>query len=158
MECEALLNGGYIGIVRLQMIREGKTLYGMERFCSADGAVRVVQPLLEQADREMFLVMSLDASMCPIALEVAAIGGLCSCFIDMKSIFKHAVLSNAYGIICFHNHPSGNVTPSGEDYRVTKKIAKAAMLLDVKLIDHIIVGEEGFFSFQENESDYLDGR
>lgn len=83
---------------------------------------------------------SLDAKMTPLALEIVAVGGVCSCHIEVGEVFKHAILNNAAAIICFHNHPSGSLKASREDSHVTGKIKEAGDLLGIELIDHIIIG------------------
>lgn len=139
-----------VGIVKLRMIREGTALYATGRFHDAAEAAEMVCPVFEYSDREMMVVMSLDATLTPIAMEIVAVGGLCSCNINNRDIFKHAVLSNAAKIICFHNHPSGNLQASHEDSRTTTKIKEAGELLGIELIDHIILGLNGdYISFKE---------
>lgn len=139
-----------VGIIRLKMIREGTVLYGTERFREAKEAADMVSPLFSFADREMMAVMSLDAAMNPIALEIVAVGGVCACSIDTKDLFKHAIISNASKIICFHNHPSGNLQASREDSLITERIKEAGTLLGIELIDHIIIGfKERYISFRE---------
>lgn len=65
-------------------------------------------------------------------------------------IFRHALLSCSSQIICFHNHISGNLKPSKDDLRVTKRIMEAGELLDIRLIDHILIGNDGaYFSMAE---------
>jgi DNA repair protein RadC len=98
----------------------------------------------------MMMVMSLDSAMTPIALEIVAVGGLSSCGIDPRDLFKHAILSNASKIICFHNHPSGEPKPSREDSLITGRIKEAGVLLGIELLDHIVIGSEGrYVSFRE---------
>lgn len=132
-----------IGIVHLEMIRERRTLYGMERFSNPREAAEMVRPLFERADRELLLVLSLDNKLAPMALEIAAVGGLNSCCVDIRSIFKHAIVNNGAYVICFHNHPSGDCSPSGEDRRITQRIAESGRLLGIPLVDHIIIGAGG---------------
>lgn len=95
-----------IGVVRLQMVKESQTLYGMRRFSNSKEDVQIVRPLFQMADREM-------------VLEIAAVGGMSSCYLDLKSIFKHALLNNASYIVCFHNHVSGYAEPSDADKILT---------------------------------------
>lgn len=144
------VRGKKIGIVHLQMVRESRSLYGMGRLTQPEKAVEVVRPLLELADREMLVVMSLSVKMEPLAIEIAAIGGMDSCTIDIRCIFKHALLNNAACILCFHNHTSGNPEPSIDDCLMTKKLQEAGKLLGVVLADHIIIGSDGFYSFMEH--------
>lgn len=139
-----------VGIVKLQMVKEGRSLYGMKRFGSPKEAAEMVEPLFTMADREMFLVLSLNTRLEPLALEIAAVGGLNCCGVDMRDIFKHALLNNGAFLICMHNHPSGDAKPSEEDVRMTRRLEKAGKLLGIPLVDHIIVGEQGeWFSFKE---------
>lgn len=139
-----------IGIVHLEMVKEGSSLYGMERFSKPQAAADAVRPLTERANREMFLVMSLDAKLAPMALEIVSVGSTNACFADPRDVFRHSIINNATNIICFHNHPSGDPEPSWGDKVVIQKLGKAGMILGIELIDHIILGDEGrFFSFRE---------
>ena len=138
-----------VEVVKLQIVREGKILYGTRRFTSAEGAVEAVRPMLSKTDREMMLVMSVNAKLEPMAVEIVA-GGVDSCAVDVKNIFKHALLNNASYIICFHNHPSGYTLPSREDEKFTERLVTAGRILNLPMIDHIIVGDDDFYSFREN--------
>ncbi len=138
-----------VSMIHLQMVKEGRTLCGMRCFSSPMGAVEAVRPLFDLADREMVLVMSLNAKLEPMAAEVAAVGGVSMCSVDVRNIFKHALLNNASYVICFHNHLSGDPKPSSEDQAITRRIRECGNLLGIFLIDHIIVGEAGFYSFKE---------
>ena len=142
--------GKQIGIIRLLMVKEGRSLYGMERISSPEDALKSVSPLFAMADREMMAVMSLTARMEPLAFEIAAVGGLASYIIDIGNIFKHALLNNAASVLCFHNHPSGDPEPSRDDRVITRNISSAGKLLGIELTDHIIIGEGTFYSFREH--------
>ena len=85
-----------------------------------------------------------------MAVEIVAVGGVDSCAVDVKNIFKHALLNNASYIICFHNHPSGYTLPSREDEKFTERLVTAGRILNLPMIDHIIVGDDDFYSFREN--------
>ena len=76
-------------------------------------------------------------------------GGGASTVMDTRVVFAIALKSTATSIILAHNHPSGNVRPSSEDIRVTKKLKEAAKLLDIELHDHLIISENGYFSMAE---------
>ncbi len=153
-ELEAMMKepsvGRQIGIIRLCMVKEERTLYGMEQLSGPEDAAEIVYPLFATADREMMVVMSMSAKMEPLALEIAAIGGINTCMVDIRNLFKHSLLNNAAGILCFHNHPSGNPEPSKEDEEITLRIGCAGKILGIELIDHIIIGEQEFYSFQEH--------
>lgn len=139
-----------IGIVHLEMIKESRSLYGMERFTDPRIAAGTVGPLIERASREMFLVISFDTKMTPMALEIVAVGSVNTAHVQMRDIFQHAVLNNAKYLMCFHNHPSGEPDPSTEDKLMTEKIRRSGELMGIELVDHIIIGDEGnYYSFRE---------
>ena len=77
-------------------------------------------------------------------------GGTAGTVVDIKIIAKYAVDSLSTSVIICHNHPSGNKQPSDADLNITRKIKDALLLLDIKLIDHIIITENDFFSFADN--------
>lgn len=138
-----------VGVVRLEMVKESTLFYEAKHITSAEIAVELVKPLLDKADREMMLVMSFSTKMDPLALEIAAVGGLNVCGVDIRDIFKHSILNNAAYVMCFHNHPSGSAAPSYQDEVMTKRMEEGGKLLGIPLIDHIIVGEDEFYSFRE---------
>lgn len=74
-------------------------------------------------------------------------GGVTGTVVDAKLIFAAALKANAPRIILAHNHPSGNLKPSEADKRITEKVASAGKLLDIKLLDHLIITTEGYYSF-----------
>ena len=94
---------GYVSTVRIQMVKEGELFYGNRIVCSAEDVVKMVAPLFKLADREKMVIISFTAAMEPVVLEIAAVGGVSYCSVDMKNIFKHALLANAVSIICVHN-------------------------------------------------------
>lgn len=139
-----------VEVVKLQLVREGKALYGTAPFHHPGEAAEMMEPLFQNADREILAVLSLDTAMTPIAAEIVAVGGVTGCSVDAKDLFKHAILSNATQILIFHNHPSGTLEPSRDDIAVTVRIKEAGDILGIRLLDHIILGLEGmYFSFKE---------
>lgn len=140
-----------VGIVKLQMIREEKALYGTAPFHRPGEAAEMMAPLFQNADREILAVLSLDITMTPIAAEIVAVGGVTGCSVDTRDLFKHAILSNATQILLFHNHPSGRLEPSRDDISVTVRIKEAGDILGIRLLDHIILGLDGtYVSFKES--------
>ena len=103
----------------------------------------------------MIYVCTLNGHNEPVAMEMVAKGSVNWCTADISQIYKTAIISNASGIICFHNHPSGSIEPSREDRLLTEKMKTAGRYLDIPLRDHIIIGGDGaFYSFNENETEY----
>ena len=138
-----------IGIVRLEMVREGKVLYGMRRFSGAEEVADMIRPLVKNRDRELMLVLSLDSKLQPMALEIVSVGGVDCCPVDIRCLFKHALLNNASFIICLHNHPSGIPDASEADRQVTKRIQQAGEILGIHLLDHIVIGDDSYYSLKE---------
>lgn len=143
------ISGKRVDIIRLQVVKESTGLYGINKFTGPQEAADMMRPLISAADRELFLVMSVNTRMVPMAVEIVSVGTLNSCLVEMREVFKHAILNNAAGIVCFHNHPSGDSEPSKEDHLMTQKLKAAGELLGIPLVDHIIVTEEQYYSFKE---------
>ena len=112
-------------------------------------AYTLVKEELEQADREVFLSILMTAKHHVIGIETVAIGAINSCGVYMRDLFKGALLANAFGIIASHNHPSGDPAPSQNDIDITQRIVTAGNILGVEVLDHIIVGRNGFTSLRE---------
>lgn len=98
---------------------------------------------------ESFNVICLNNANCPIAWVQLSQGGIDGTVADIRLIFSHALLCNAVGIIIFHNHPSGNLKPSQADISLTEKIKKAGEIMSIPLLDHLIITENGFYSFAD---------
>jgi DNA repair protein RadC len=108
--------------------------------------VGVLHEYYGRKDREEVLVMLLDAANTVIGIALLSIGSLTASIIDPRQVFKAAILANAASIILCHNHPSGNLKPSREDIRITRKITRAGRLLDIPLRDHLIIANGAFTS------------
>ena len=98
---------------------------------------------------EVFGVIYLNQSNKVNHFEIISIGGITGTVVDNRIILKKALEESATSIVLFHNHPSGNLKPSKADEQVTQKIKEAAKYHDIAVIDHLIVSEEGYFSFSD---------
>jgi DNA repair protein RadC len=96
---------------------------------------------------EEFWMLSLSRSNKVLKKDLISKGGLSGTLADPKVIFEKALSNKASSIIISHNHPSGNRAPSKADIQLTKKIRDGAKLLDIKLLDHIIVADQAYYSF-----------
>ena len=105
---------------------------------------------LQYKNHEIFLAIFLNQSNKIIHQETLSEGGITGTVVDTRLLLKKALTYNTISIILCHNHPSGNLQPSNADKQLTKKIKEAAELLDIKVIDHIIVSTEGYFSFADD--------
>jgi len=108
-----------------------------------------IKSLLRDLNNEVFGVVFLNRANKVKHYEVISIGGITGTVADPRVIFKKALAADAVGIILFHNNPSGNLQPSKADEELTKKIVQAATLFDIRILDHIIVSEYGYFSFAD---------
>jgi DNA repair protein RadC len=108
----------------------------------------LVNHLLEK-NQETFIVISLNGAMNVIAIRVVALGTLNSCPVHPRDVYSDVLKDKAYGIIVVHNHPSGSLKPSQQDVQVTKRLVKAAEILGIAFIDHIIVSDSTYSSFRE---------
>ena len=100
---------------------------------------------------EQFKVILLNKAQRVLGIYELSTGGVAGTVADPKLVFTAALKANACNIILSHNHPSGNLKPSRADEELTKKIASGGMYLDIKVIDHIIVTSEGYYSFADEE-------
>ena len=100
--------------------------------------------------QEEFYCIYLDAKKRVIDSKLLFVGTVNHSMVHPRDIFKEAYKLNAAFIICVHNHPSGDVSPSLDDINVTKRIYEIGNLMGIKLVDHIIVSENNYYSFLEN--------
>lgn len=108
-----------------------------------------LQVLLKDYTKEVFAVVFLNRANKINHFEIVSEGGITGTVADPRIILKKALQENAVSLILCHNHPSGNLRPSRADEELTAKIKEAARFLDIKVIDHVIVSEEGYFSFAD---------
>ena len=106
-------------------------------------------PQLSDLNHEQFWIMLLNNANKVIKLEKIGVGGLAGTTADPKKIFKSALENNAASIMLCHNHPSGNLAPSNADKQITNNIIKAGQFLEIKILDHIIIGNDNYFSFAD---------
>jgi DNA repair protein RadC len=117
--------------------------------CSAD-VYNLLQPVMEDISHEEFWILFLNRSNKVINRLKISQGGVSGTVTDVRIIMKKAVENLASGIIVCHNHPSGNLTPSESDTKITKKIKEAGDLMDVQLLDHLIISGKDYYSFADN--------
>lgn len=127
------------------MVKEGIILYDVHQITTSSDAAGLGRLFLEESDREQMMVCCLDTKNHPISLNVISIGILNSSLIHPRETFKSAILSNAAGIILFHNLPLGDPEPSKEDINIPTRIKEARTLMGIELLDHNIIGSNGAF-------------
>ncbi|MBQ4177985.1 MAG: JAB domain-containing protein [Lachnospiraceae bacterium] len=136
--------------VAIRMVKE-PPLYSSEPLRSPEAAVKVIADMLRQYDREAFCIVNLRNDLSPINMNIVSTGTLNASLAHPREILKSAVLSNASSTMLFHNHPSGNLTPSQEDIEITDRMSKLFAMAEMPLLDHIIIGNgDQYYSFKEN--------
>ena len=111
----------------------------------------IMQPIIGELPHEEFWVLYLNNSNKVIHKAQLSKGGITGTVADIRLIFKIAFEQNAISLILTHNHPSGKLAASETDIKLTKKIQEASKYLDVAVLDHIIITENGYYSFQDDE-------
>ncbi len=129
---------------REEEIREKK------KISSSKDVFEIFQPNMADSPFEEFWILLLNRANKIIGKFQISRGGVSGTVADPKRIFHLALENLASGIILCHNHPSGNIKPSEQDIRLTEKINKGAKLLEINLLDHIILGDENYYSFADN--------
>lgn len=134
-----------IGRRRLSAEASKKATIGNSRDC-----YERILPYIEDMRQEHFIVIYLNQKQAVLKTECVSNGGVTHSIADPKVIFRNAISIGATAIIMAHNHPSGIPSPSPEDRTLTKKFIAAGNLLDIKIVDHIIIGEGRYYSFLDS--------
>lgn len=116
---------------------------------SPQAVANYLRPQLSHLDREHFWVLLLNSKNKLIGEENSAKGTLNQTIVHPRELYKSAIKAGAAAVIVAHNHPSGAVEPSAEDIKVTKRLEEAGKVIGIELLDHIIIGHSGYFSFKE---------
>jgi DNA repair protein RadC len=132
----------------------GKRLYqkhseGRYTIRSPEDAATYLMTDMSSLTQEHFVVLFLNVKNEVLHKQTIFIGSLNSSIVHPREIFREAVKRSAASIICAHNHPSGNPTPSPEDIEVTKRLSEAGALMGIEVLDHVIIGDHQFISLKE---------
>jgi len=109
----------------------------------------VLTTLLEDEPAEVFAILCLTTKHRVIAYHEVSRGTLDTTLVHPREVFKAALLANAAAIILAHNHPSGDPTPSGDDFALTRRLQHAGNLVGIEILDHVVVGDRRYVSFKE---------
>lgn len=112
-------------------------------------AFQIMEPLLSDLPHEEFWVLFLNQATKVIRTEQLSKGGISSTTVDVRLAFRRALELGATSLIICHNHPTGNLIPSQSDKNLTQKFQKAGESLDIRVLDHLIVGGNKFYSFSD---------
>jgi len=117
---------------------------------SSDEVFKLVSPHLSNLSREVFKILLLTSRNTMIAEKTIFEGSLTESIVSPREIVKEAINQSAASVVFVHNHPSGNPAPSDEDKRVTKHLKSACEMVGINVLDHIIVGSDGYYSFADS--------
>ena len=135
---------------RVMLVREEPEPYGPETCAFPAQAATLLHRLSAGYDREMLGALYLDTKNRAVGHTVAYIGTINRTAAEPRGIIVPALLTNAVGIIVFHNHPSGDPSPSAEDLAFTRKLSEAAEAVGARFVDHLILGDPpSFVSLKE---------
>lgn len=144
-----LLVPQYIPRYRISLVAEGGHTAPCGQLCDSAVAAAALRPYFEGLDREQFLVCCLDAKNVSIGVNIVSVGTLTLSIVHPREVFKPAILLNACTIIAVRNHPSGDPAPSPEDRTLTTRLRGAGDLLGIRLLDHLILGDDCLYSFAD---------
>ena len=100
---------------------------------------------------EQFGVVLLDARRGLLATRIVSTGSADASSADPREVFRDAIVARAAAVVLFHNHPTGDPTPSRDDVAVTRRLVAAATVIGIDVVDHVILGADTYFSFHERE-------
>lgn len=132
----------------MELGRRRQMAEGLERptIRSSKDAAQIVMPMLQDLNHEAMCAIYLNQTAKVIKAEMVSSGGLTGTVADIRIILKNALLCNSNQLILAHNHPSGSKTPSHADIQITRKLSESALLMDMKLLDHIIIAGNDYYS------------
>ncbi|MDI1318285.1 DNA repair protein RadC [Flavobacterium sp.] len=138
-----------VAALELGRRRRAEETVELYKITSSKAVFEIMQPIIGELPHEEFWVLYLNNSNKVIYKSQLSKGGITGTVVDVRLIFKTALEHNAVSIILTHNHPSGKLQASDADKDITKKLKIAGEQLDVKVLDHIIITELGYLSFQD---------
>ncbi|CQD81005.1 RadC family DNA repair protein [Yersinia intermedia] len=118
-------------------------------FNSSAETLQYLRLQMEQLEREVFMVLYLDTQHRFIASETTSLGTINATSVYPREIIKIALGHNAAAVVFAHNHPSGSAEPSGADRAVTERLIEALSLVDIRVLDHVVIGHGESISFAE---------
>ncbi len=138
-----------IAALELGRRRRDEEAITLKKITSSKSVFELMQPIIGELPHEEFWILYLNNSNKVIYKAQLSKGGITGTVVDIRLVFKMALEHNATSIILTHNHPSGKLLASDADIQITKKLKLAGQQLDITILDHIIITENGFYSFQD---------
>lgn len=134
--------------------RRAEEAFEFKKITSSRVIYEIMQPIIGELLHEEFWVLYLNNSNKVIYKAQLSKGGMLGTIVDIRMVFKIAFEQNATSIILTHNHPSGKLLASDSDLKLTKKIIAAGKAVEIDVLDHVIITENGYLSFQDDEIFY----
>ena len=129
--------------------RRAEDAVELKKITSSKAVFDIMQPIIGELPHEEFWVLYLNNSNKVIYKAQLSKGGITGTVVDIRIVFKMAFEQNATGLILSHNHPSGKLIASEADLKITKRIKEAGQTLEIQVLDHLIITENGYLSFQD---------
>lgn len=129
--------------------RENEILAVKQKIASAKDVVNIIMPQMRDLKTEVFKVVYLNSNNRIIDISDAAAGTVNHAMPIVREIIHSALQQFAAAIICLHNHPSANIAPSPEDKKFTQELTAAGKLMGIRVLDHVIIGNDDYFSFAD---------
>jgi DNA repair protein RadC len=138
-----------LAIFALARRRNESEIMSHPKVASSKDAFEIFHSIIGDQPYEEFWVLMLSKANRVTKKERISEGGVSGTVVDRKKIYKIALDNHASSLILGHNHPSGNTQPSEADHKITKKLKECGILLDIAVLDHIIVGNENYYSYAD---------
>ena len=138
-----------IAALELGKRRRSSEIINKKTIINSRDAFEYFQGILADINYEEFHILLLNRANKIIRQFNISEGGVSGTIADPKKIFKLALENNASSMVLCHNHPSGNIKPSNADIKLTKDIKNSGELLEIKILDHVIIGDENYYSFAD---------
>ena len=138
-----------VAALELGRRRRSEEAAEFQKITSSKAVFEIMQPLIGELHHEEFWVLYLNNSNKVLHKSQLSKGGITGTIVDVRIIFKTALECNATSLILTHNHPSGKLQASNSDIEITKKLKIAGQQMDILVLDHVIITENGFYSFND---------
>jgi DNA repair protein RadC len=139
-----------IAAMELGRRRREEEVVDLKKITSSKIVFEIMQPIIGELPHEEFWILFLNNSNKVLSKSQLSKGGITGTVVDVRLVFKMALEQNATSLLLVHNHPSGSLQPSDADISITKKMKTAGQQLDIPVLDHIIIAENGYYSFNDN--------
>ena len=137
--------------IQKTILKKNRKLFFLrKKLCSASHTYNYAKKFFNNCDKEILIAITLDSQNYISSISIVSIGSINTLNTSPSEIFKTAIISNSSSIILVHNHPTGDPTPSNQDIKETLLFNKSSKILGINFLDHIIIGDNTFFSFKKH--------